>query len=233
MVRIINKDHMESEEHKSSDNQSYPTTIIINEKLDSILTVLGNSHQNSDKDEVNPLDEKSVESFEKNEILNEVVSIKNQINGMSKLVEDISYKDELINRLHDELQKYKGGLRKEFTSTLLKGIIREYDRNIRMLTHFKNLEEITSNEAALNLLKQFELTGDALLELLNDNDIESFSVVPGDEFSPREQRSIQVIDSIDPEKENIIESVLCCGFKDVSTEKIIRTPEVRVYKLKK
>jgi molecular chaperone GrpE (heat shock protein) len=224
---------MESEENKTPTDQSFLETSRIDEKLDSILIWLENSNPTTENLDTASAANEAIDAFGKNEIINELVLLKNQVNEISKSVKDNSYKDDIINRLHDELQKYKGGLRKEFTSPLIKGIIREYDRNIRMLTHFKSLEEIISNESALNLLNQFEITGDALLELLNDNDIESFSVVPGNEFSPREQRSIQVIEITDPEKENIIESVLCCGFRDVSTNRIIRTPEVIVYKLKK
>ena len=165
-------------------------------------------------------------SDENHVIIDKLNSIDQRLVELLNSVSDFTYKDEINNRLHDELQKYKGGLRKEFTSPLLKGIIREYDRNIRMLNHFNSIDELRTNESVRNLLKQFEITTDGLLELLNDNDIESYTVNPGNLFSPKEHRLIQVIDIDEPEKDNIIESVISCGFIDGSTGRIFRIPEV-------
>ena len=171
-------------------------------------------------------------SDENHVIIDKLNSIDQRLVELLNSVSDFTYKDEINNRLHDELQKYKGGLRKEFTSPLLKGIIREYDRNIRMLNHFNSIDELRTNESVRNLLKQFEITTDGLLELLNDNDIESYTVNPGNLFSPKEHRLIQVIDIDEPEKDNIIESVISCGFIDGSTGRIFRIPEVKIYKFK-
>jgi molecular chaperone GrpE (heat shock protein) len=189
--------------------------------------------------ETSKTSEASVNNPQSNEISDENHVIIDKLNSIDqRLVEllnsvsDFTYKDEINNRLHDELQKYKGGLRKEFTSPLLKGIIREYDRNIRMLNHFNSIDELQTNESVRNLLKQFEITTDGLLELLNDNDIESYTVTPGNLFSPKEHRLIQVIDVDEPEKDNIIESVISCGFIDGSTGRIFRIPEVKIYKFK-
>ena len=168
----------------------------------------------------------------KNEIIEKLNSMFHLISNISESVNDFNYKDEINGRLHDELQKYKGGLRKEFTSPLLKGIVREYDRNIRMIHFYNSNQEFHDNESARNLLKQFEITADGLLELLNDNDIETFNVNPGDIFLPKEHRLIEVIEVEDPSKDNIIESVISCGFIDNSTGRVFRNPEVRVYKIK-
>lgn len=159
-------------------------------------------------------------------------SIESGIKNLEEKVNDFTYKDDINNRLHDELQKYKSGLRKEFVTPLLKGIIREYDRSIRMYNHYFQEEEANSEGKYFNLLKQFEITADGLLELLNDYDIESFSVKPGEKFSAKDHRLIQIIEIEDPSKDNIIETVVSCGFLDNSNGKILRNPEVNIYKSK-
>jgi len=54
----------------------------------------------------------------KNEIIETLNSMFHLISNISESLNDFTYKDEINGRLHDELQKYKGGLRKEFTSPL-------------------------------------------------------------------------------------------------------------------
>ena len=205
----------------------------IQSKLESILIWIAGSDKGVNtvecevENEVSGLDD----DLSQKQILEKLVDIQIQINELSKAVGDFAYKDEINGRLHDELQKYKGGLRKEFTSPLLKGIIREYDRNIRMIHFYNSNQEFHDNESARNLLKQFEITADGLLELLNDNDIETFNVNSGDIFLPKEHRLIEVIEVEDPSKDNIIESVISCGFIDNTTGRVFRNPEVRVYKI--
>jgi len=171
------------------------------------------------------------ENFTKNQ-LQILEGIDSKLESIESSIQDFSYKDDINNRLHEELQKHKNGLRKDIITPLLKAIIREYDRNIRMIHFYNSKQEFQDNESARNLLKQFEITADGLLELLNDNDIETFYVNSGDIFSPKEQRLIEVIEVVDSAMDNIIESVISCGFMDNSTGRVFRNPEVRVYKFK-
>ena len=206
----------------------------IQSKLESILIWIAGSNPDviTEQVELENNTSRKNDNLGNDQILEKLVDIQTQINEISKAVGDFTYKDEINGRLHDELQKYKGGLRKEFTSSLLKGIIREYDRNIRMIQFYNSKQEFQDNESARNLLKQFEITADGLLELLNDNDIETFNVNSGDVFSPKEQRLVELIEVNDSAKDNIIESVISCGFMDNSTGRVFRNPEVRVYKFK-
>ena len=206
----------------------------IQSKLESILIWIAGSNPDviTEQVELENNTSRKNDNLGNDQILEKLVDIQTQINEISKAVGDFTYKDEINGRLHDELQKYKGGLRKEFTSSLLKGIIREYDRNIRMIQFYNSKQEFQDNESARNLLKQFEITADGLLELLNDNDIETFNVNSGDVFSPKEHRLVELIEVNDSAKDNIIESVISCGFMDNSTGRVFRNPEVRVYKFK-
>lgn len=225
---------MENNNLKIQEDAIHTQVSDIQSKLESILIWIAGSNPDVITEHVeleNNTSSKN-DNLGNDQILEKLVDIQTQINEISKAVGDFTYKDEINGRLHDELQKYKGGLRKEFTSPLLKGIIREYDRKIRMIHFYNSKQEFQDNESARNLLKQFELTADGLLELLNDNDIEAFNVESGDVFSPKEHRLIEVIEADDSAMDNIIESVISCGFMDNSTGRVFRNPEVRVYKFK-
>jgi molecular chaperone GrpE (heat shock protein) len=225
---------MENNNSNTQENVIQIQVSDIQSKLESILIWIEGSYKgvNTEESEVENEVSEIDDNLSQKQILDKLVNIQTQIIELSKAVGDFAYKDEINGRLHDELQKYKGGLRKEFTSPLLKGIIREYDRNIRMMHFYNSKQELHENESARNLLKQFEITADGLLELLNDNDIEIIDVNSGAIFSPKEHRLIEVIEVEDPTKDNSIESVISCGFIDNSTGRVFRNPEVRVYKIK-
>lgn len=227
-------DFMEKNDANFIEGYNHTQIADIQSKLESILIWIAGSNSEVIAKQIELEDDTTRinDNPSDDQILEKLVDIQTQINEISKAVGDFTYKDEINGRLHDELQKYKGGLRKEFTSPLLKGIIREYDRNTRMIQFYNSKQEFQDNESARNLLKQFELTADGLLELLNDNDIEAFNVESGDVFSPKEHRLIEVIEADDSAMDNIIESVISCGFMDNSTGRVFRNPEVRVYKFK-
>jgi molecular chaperone GrpE (heat shock protein) len=223
-------------ENNSNTENNIDFVSLVNE-IKLIIIETSENLINTNKNQSTPI--QSEESKTKEE-LDEIIlqqssvlsSIESRIKNLEEKVNDFTYKDDIINRLHDELQKYKSGLRKEFVTPLLKGIIREYDRSIRMYNHYFQEEEANSEGKYFNLLKQFEITSDGLLELLNDYDIESFSVKPGEKFSAKDHRLIQITEVEDPSKDNIIETVVSCGFLDNSNGKILRNPEVNIYKSK-
>ena len=147
-------------------------------------------------------------------------------------VQDFTYKDGINSRLHEELQKYKSGLCKDFLSPLLKGIIREYDRAIRQY-HIYSQKKHEQGEEYSNLLKQFENMAFALLDLLSDFDIETFEVKEGEAFSAKEHRIAEIIETTEVNKDVTIAASINCGFKDMSNERVMRHAEVNIYKLKK
>jgi molecular chaperone GrpE (heat shock protein) len=196
---------------------------------DTILNAINSKPSNAQPEEINskiPIDEILTQQS------SVLASIESSIKILDEKFSNISYKDDINNRLHDELQKYKNGLRKEFVTPLLKGLIREYDRSVRMYKHYSIDEEVQNEEKYRNLLKQFEMTSFGLLELLNDYDIEPFFVNKGDVFNPKEHRVIEVIETSEIDLDNKIEKQLACGFKDISNDRLIRNAEINLYKLK-
>ena len=156
--------------------------------------------------------------------------IDSKLESIQSSIQDFSYKDDINNRLHEELQKYKNGFRKDIITPLLKAIIREYDRNIRMIKFYK--KDPDTNENFRNLLTQFEITSSGLLELLFDNDLEPVEVIKGEQYSAKEHRVLSYIETDVLEKDNTVSSCEVIGFKDTSTGHVIRMPEVMIFKQK-
>jgi molecular chaperone GrpE (heat shock protein) len=200
------------------------TEIVMNTIADS------NAAQSSSTEEVKPV---AVELPEISEIAVNVKDILAKVKVIEPLVQDFTYKDEIITRLHDELQKYKNGLRKEFITPLLKGIMREYDRAVRQYNHYAQWEQCAEQGKHYdNLLKQFQMLGYALLDMLNDYDVEAFDAKEGDAYSSKIHKILEVVETTEPEKENTIAEVLACGFRDISNDRLMRHVEVKIYKLK-
>jgi molecular chaperone GrpE (heat shock protein) len=223
-------------ENNSNTENNIDFVSLVNE-IKLIIIETSENLINTNKNQSTPI--QSEESKTKEE-LDEIIlkqssvlsSIESSIKNLEEKVNDFSYKDDINSRLHDELQKYKSGLRKEFVTPLLKGIIREYDRSIRMYNYYFQNEDSSIEGKYLNLLKQFEMTSFGLLELLNDYDIEPFYVNKGELFNPKEHRIIEVIETTDNELDNRIEKQISCGFRDLSNDRLIRSVEVNLYKLK-
>lgn len=164
------------------------------------------------------------------EVKTKLNSFQLQLDEISSFVVDFTYKDDINNRLHEELQKHKNGLRKDIITPLLKAIIREYDRNIRMIKFYK--KDSDTNENFRNLLTQFEITSSGLLEILFDNDLEPLEVIEGEQYSAKEHRVLSYIETDVFEKDNTVSSCEVIGFKDTSTGHVIRKPEVMIFKQK-
>ncbi|MCL2072293.1 MAG: nucleotide exchange factor GrpE [Marinilabiliaceae bacterium] len=200
-------------------------------------------HQVSDSDQETETTEttEATETAETTHLLdNEPIML--EISGLQEIaadikkivaqVEDFSYKDLINNRLHDELQTYKNGLRKEFLSPLLKGIIREYDRAVRQYNIYSQKVD-EQNEDYINLLKQFENMAFALLDLLSDYDIEPFDAEIGELYSAKEHRIVEIFETDDVNQDVTIASCNICGFRDIYNDRVMRHAEVNIFKFKK
>lgn len=166
-------------------------------------------------------------------ISNEIATLTGDVRKLSEQMEDLSYKEKINKELHEELQKYKVGLRKEFIMPLLKSIIREYDRITQLHSfHAQKAQEEAQNEPFIKLLKEFEIVGLSLLDLLDNYNITSFTAKEGEEYLIKEHKIQNVIETEDAEKDGKIAKFITCGFRDMSNELLIRQAEVNIFKLK-
>lgn len=165
-------------------------------------------------------------------IANEVATLCGDVQKLSEQMQEFSHKEKINKELHEELQKYKGGLRKEFIMPLLKSIIREYDRATQLHNFYvQKTQEEPQNELFAKLLKEFEIMGLSLLDLLDNYNLIAFSVKEGDDYLIKEHKIQNVIETEEAEKDGKIAKCLTCGFRDMSNEMLIRQADVTVYKL--
>lgn len=150
-------------------------------------------------------------------------------------VQDFAYKEKINRELHEELQSYKSGFRRDILSSVLKNIIHWHSKISDQYTFYtKKQEEENTDLAALFpvLLKEYKNLADGLEDLLYDNDIETVIPAVGDEFNPRTQKSVRTIPPTDAGMERKIAECINVGFRDTTTERILKQPEVVVYQIK-
>ncbi|MDR1003569.1 MAG: nucleotide exchange factor GrpE [Prevotellaceae bacterium] len=156
-----------------------------------------------------------------------------EVKKMLEEVEVFAYKDKINKELHEELQKYKGGLRDEFISPLLKRIMREYDRVIGQYRFYlRKTEAEPQNEAYMKLLREFDMMAESLLYLLEDYNLEVYDPAPGSDYVPKTYKIIKVIETDDPALGGKVAQAIACGFRDTESERIIRPAEIALYKYK-
>jgi molecular chaperone GrpE (heat shock protein) len=156
------------------------------------------------------------------------------LNTLEGSVQDFSHKDKINKELHEELQKYKGGLRMEFVMPLLKSIIREYDRATKQHDFYlQKLQEEQQGELFAKLLKEFNMLSLSLLDLLDDYNIAPFSPKTGGDYSSKEHKVLKAIATEDADKDSKIEKCVACGFREIESGRLIRQAEVNIYQLTK
>ena len=182
------------------------------------------------------IEEQDVSSIDemKDEIQRLNVDTQSILKNIEKSIQDFAYKDKINKELHEELQKYKSGLRMEFVMPLLKSIIREYDRSTQQYQFYlQKSEEEPQSELFVKLLKEFKMISLSLLDVLDDYNFEPFVVEAGVKYSSREHKIMKVIETEDNEKDSTVEKCVICGFRDSESGRLIRQAEVNIYNVKK
>lgn len=97
-------------------------------------------------------------------------------------------KQEQIDKLHEELQKYRVDLLAKTCRPLINGIIRLYQNIGKTTQNLKNksTEELTSEL----IFKRIDDIQDDVQVLLEQHGVDCF-IEPGEEFNPRRQRALQ------------------------------------------
>ncbi|MDR2563130.1 MAG: hypothetical protein LBC98_04225 [Prevotellaceae bacterium] len=168
-------------------------------------------------------------------ITGEINLLSNSFNKMSDVFEEFSYKEKINKELHEDLQKYKEGLKESFISPLLKSIVREYDNNVKQYqAYFDKSVDTPQTELFRSLLKEFQMSAESILILLNDYNLEPFSFEEGATFSSTggEQKITELIETTDSAKDGKVALCTACGFRNMETGKIFRKAEVKIFKVK-
>ncbi|MDR0505773.1 MAG: nucleotide exchange factor GrpE [Dysgonamonadaceae bacterium] len=164
----------------------------------------------------------------------EIASIESKVQQLLEQMQEFAHKEKQFNDLHEELQKYKNGLRRDIISPLLKSIIHQHGKITDQYRFYEaKLKDETTDKAALfpTLLKEYKNFAGNLEDLLYDYDVETVSPKAGEEFNPRLQKSVKSVFADSPDNERKIAECINVGFIDVSNERMLKQPEVAVYKL--
>lgn len=141
-------------------------------------------------------------------------------------------KDDIIKGLHEELQTYKSGIRREYIYPILKDIIRWVARVDDMCSHYKReIREDPSNAARHipNLLKEYKNIALGLRDLVDDHGLVALEPTLGEKFDPRKHRRIGTEDTEDPAKDECIARVAGVGFADLETGRLLKQADVVVF----
>ena len=169
---------------------------------------------------------------EDNSICDKIELLNGDVKGMKLLLNDFLYKDNINKELHEELQNYKNGFRKEITNPILKNIIHWYDKVIDLYDFYEKEENCNLDKQALfsTLLQEYKNLSVGLLDLLYDYDIEPLNVKEGDEYSPKLHKVTTAVLTEDDAKVKKIAECKKVGFQDVIMGRLIRPAEVIIYK---
>jgi molecular chaperone GrpE (heat shock protein) len=145
----------------------------------------------------------------------------------SKMLYD-STKEDVINRLHKELQTYKDDMFKKILKPVFMDMILFADS---MRTLISNYEE-TPDETALperyqKLRKEFLKIGTHIEDVIYNYGIEPYSAKSGDEFNPKTQQAKRDIDAASENEHRKIADSLIPGY--TWDEQLLRKEGVSVY----
>ena len=164
----------------------------------------------------------------------EIKAIAANVAEILSLVKISNRKDEIIDNLHKELQQYKSGLQDAIITPILKAIVREYDRVSKQYRFYiEKTQEEPQSKLFSKLLSEFEMLSFSLLNLLGDYDIEPFNFKEGDAHDVKLQKIIEVVETADPQQDGVVAECISCGFCNITTTRLFRQAEIKIYKLKK
>ena len=143
--------------------------------------------------------------------------------------------DENMRAMHKELEQYKGDFFVKITQPYLKALLDLHGRFYGTYTHFDQLDNAECDWAELygNLMREFKSAIMALSDrAYNDFGVEYYEPQEGEEFNRKLHQQLQgdSVDTTNPEQNGRIAKVLCGGFINVDTEKVVRYARVKVYK---
>ncbi|MFH1862706.1 MAG: nucleotide exchange factor GrpE [bacterium] len=159
------------------------------------------------------------------QILKTLVELKSSFDAKFKFDQ---YKENIINRLHAELQQYKDDLYSRILQPLLHDLIRLHDDLDSMIQFYQTQSAETEPARMFTLLQDFK---QQVLDILEKHDVFTFTSL-AEQFDPKTQQIVRTIPSPRKAQGGLIHRRLRTGFK--RHERIIRPEgvEVVVYQMK-
>ena len=164
---------------------------------------------------------------------NNVAALKAQADEIKMLVERREALDENMRAMHKELEQFRGDFYAKITQPHLLAMLDLHKRFFDTHAHFDHLDNTEADMQQLynNLMNEFMSAINALSNrIYNDFGVEYYEPKENDEFNPREQQPINVVETDDPEKHRKIAKVIYGGFRNIDTGKILRPARIACYK---
>ena len=131
-----------------------------------------------------------------------------------------AHRESVIDRLHEENQRLRGGFGRIILEPVVTDLIRLYDQLQR---------EVRRLEAGGQDARLVWSFGEDVAQILDRCGAEVFSAEPGDPFDRDRHRAVAVAACDDEARHNTVAEVVAAGFAERDTGRIRRPVQVRVY----
>lgn len=162
---------------------------------------------------------------QKDEILEILLNTREQGQMMEQLIKSqIEVKDDMIDKLHKELDYYKQDAAGRFVEQLMKAVIKVRKDMVR-LTSSEKWEDMSADD----LRREYKYVMEDITDLLEQQNVDSYHSEPGDEFDASiHQAKIEV--TSDATLDKLVKESVSEGYK--KGEKVLLPERVIVYQYK-
>jgi molecular chaperone GrpE (heat shock protein) len=151
----------------------------------------------------------------------QLVQLRDEFSGKIKYDE---HKDEIIDKLHQELQEYKQDIVKKHILSIVLDVVKVADDIRKWITYFRSLD--VSQRDPVKLFRYLEAIPSDLEDIFYWQGVKPYSNPEGT-FDPAKQRAMKKIATDDPSKDKTIAKSLRPGYEWEG--KVIRQEMVAVY----
>lgn len=190
-----------------------------------------------ERDDIEPTEANQVEStpdtdsddfFDQDLLVGRLESLSHQIDELQREFEGKlkydAHKDEIIDRLHSELQEYKQDIIKKYVLSIVMDVVKVADDIRKWLTYFRSLE--VSQRDPRKLFRYLEAIPSDLEDVFYWHGVKPFSNQEGT-FDPARQRAIKKVPTEDPTLDKNVVHSIRPGYEWET--KVIRQEMVAVY----
>jgi len=132
-----------------------------------------------------------------------------------------AHRESVIDRLHEENQRLRGGFGRIVLEPVVTDLIRLYDQLVR------EVRRLEADGQDARLLGSF---AEDVTEILDRCGIEVFSAEPGDPFERERHRPLAMVACDDESRHNTVAEVVAVGFLERDSGRIRRPVHARVHR---
>ncbi len=131
-----------------------------------------------------------------------------------------AHRESIIDRLHEENQRLRGGIERAVLDPVVADLIRLYDQVSQ------EARRLAAGGAEQQLLRSF---ADDIAEILDRCGYEVYSAALGDPFDRDRHRPLGVVPCADESRHNTLAEVVAAGFAERATGRVRRPLHARFY----